>query len=276
MRYVSRKGLWVPQDPLVARRDHRHFSMMIQSGRFGGGGGGGPSLPVAGATLWVRSDLGVYEDAVGTDPAEAGDKIKRWVDQSGSGNDITDPGSTLQPTWDDGNQYLSRNTVRFTAAGMQFMNIPNAMFSGLTSGEIFTSKKMVADPAAASGSAGLWTLNAGSSFHTHHPWTDGVIYDNTFTSVRKTVGNEVPALTNWHVYSVRSDASDWEAYIDNVSVFATATNTVEFPGGANLAYLGMAWAGGHKMDGWYSEIVFFPFTLDSTERAAMYDYMANG
>jgi hypothetical protein len=89
------------------------------------------------------------------------------------------------------------------------------------------------------------------------------------------VGNVAPALTDWHVYHIRSAASDWEAYINNTSVHATATNTVEFPAGTSL--LGRAPAvGGYNMNGWIAEIVFYPFALDATQRAAVYDYMANG
>jgi hypothetical protein len=30
------------------------------------------------------------------------------------------------------------------------------------------------------------------------------------------------------------------------------------------------------MEGWFSEIVIYPFALDSTQRAAVYSYMSTG
>lgn len=249
-------------------------NFIINPYAFATGGGGGPSLPVSGALLWVRSDLGVYEDTGATDPAEPSDEIAVWQDQSGNGNHLTQfSTSGVRPSLDSGTTHLGRNTVRFTAAGIERMNIPD-MFDGLSEAEVFATLKMVADPAASSASAGLWTLNNGSAFHTHHPWTDGVIYDNTFSTTRKTVGNVTPALTNWHVYSIRSASGDWEAYIDNTSVFSTGTNTVELPAGTST--LGMSANFSHFFDGWIAELVIYPFTLDSTQRGDVYDFLANG
>jgi len=250
----------------------RHFSMLVNSHL--SAVGGGPSLPVAGATLWVDCGVGLYESDDTSDPCEAGDFIRRWVDLSGEGNDLLRTGtSAFNPSWDSATLHRGRNTVRFQAAGFQRLILPD-MFDGLSAGEIFFTVKMLLDPPVNSNRAGFHSIIGDGASATHHPWTDSVCYDSTLTTVRKTVGNLTPALTDWHVWSVRSAAGDWEAYHDNTSVHATGTNTFGAP--ASTSNLGCNSVVDLFADMWVAELVFYPFTLDATQRTDTVDYLTNG
>lgn len=52
--------------------------------------------PVAGPTLWLRRDCGLFTDA-GTTPAVAGDSVYQWNDQSGNGYHVTQSTAALRP-----------------------------------------------------------------------------------------------------------------------------------------------------------------------------------
>jgi hypothetical protein len=56
---------------------------------------------IADLQLWLRADAGVYEDA-GTDPAEDGDPVVQWNDQSGQNNHATRNGSNGDMTFETG------------------------------------------------------------------------------------------------------------------------------------------------------------------------------
>ena len=64
--------------------------------------------------------------------------------------------------------------------------------------------------------------------NSHYPFSDGIIYDTFGTTVRKTVGDPAPALTNAHIYIAISAASDWRSYLNGTLLFSTATNAVSF------------------------------------------------
>jgi hypothetical protein len=53
----------------------------------GGGSGGGPQIPTNGLVLWLRADQG----------APAAGPVATWSDQSGNGNDATQPSAALRP-----------------------------------------------------------------------------------------------------------------------------------------------------------------------------------
>lgn len=54
---------------------------------------------VHGCTLWLRSDLGAYQDAAKTIECTGGDKVYTWADQSGNGVDVSQSDADHRPVW---------------------------------------------------------------------------------------------------------------------------------------------------------------------------------
>ena len=126
--------------------------------------------------------------------------------------------------------------------------------SALSAGTVHIVVKLDTDPPIDAHS-GLWGMGSDVT-GTHFPFSDGNIYDSFGTTVRKTVGNPGPTLTQWRIYSVWSDSNDWAAYLDGASLFTTATNTVGFFSGAFI--LGAhANAASYKLQGYIARFLFY-------------------
>ncbi len=64
------------------------------------GGGGGDSPPITTNLLvYYNPDVEVYSDDIGT-PAEDGDNIRQFNDQSGNGNTLNQTSASIQPIYD--------------------------------------------------------------------------------------------------------------------------------------------------------------------------------
>jgi hypothetical protein len=70
---------------------------------------------------------------------------------------------------------------------------------------------------------------------THYPFTDGNVYDGTFTSTRRNLGNLTPSLASWHVLSIKSTLGEWTLRHNGTRLYTTATNKPYF-NGSNLAF----------------------------------------
>src|SRR5262245_42129684 len=71
--------------------------------------------------LWFRADAGVFEDLAGTDPAESGDGVAFWDDQSVAGLNVTQSTVGQRPTYLTG-QLNGLPSVTFANASTQWLN----------------------------------------------------------------------------------------------------------------------------------------------------------
>lgn len=144
---------------------------------------------------------------------------------------------------------------------VRFVSFGN-VFSALTSAEIFIVRRAGSDPSTGgTNRGGIW--NFGSSGSTsHHPFTDSVIYDDFASTVRKTVGDPTPALTNWHIYNAISASGEWTANLNGLQIFTTATNTV---GWSAVPTIGCS--GGIANDGGITAVIMFGGKLSTDDRA---------
>lgn len=204
------------------------------------------------------------------DPDEFGlvadDPIATAVDTSGNSGDFTQATSGKRPALRGGASLLNGHLVVEHDGSNDTFDGPD--LSGLTNGHAFIVVKIDTDPPAAGGFTGLWTFGTNLD-NTHFPYTDGNIYDGFATTVRKTVGNPGPSLTSWRIYEVRSAAGDWEALLDGISLFSTATNTVGFRAAPKLGSDG---GEGVFLDGRWAYFAIFP-ALTSGEAAAMRSWL---
>ena len=209
---------------------------------------------ISGLKLWLKGD----DAATGT--------ITTWNDASGQGNNAT---AVNSPTGVDA-VLNGHRIVRFVASEIDHFTFTD-FASGFTAGEVFIVIKINNDPPGGDNTVtGLWTL--GTDQNTHYPWTDENIYETFGTNSRKTITNPAPSLASWRVYSIRSAANDWEAYLDGTSIHGpVGINTVAFPSAPKL---GANSDNGFRLDGDIAEFAFFDRGLDTTERGNMWHYFA--
>lgn len=212
---------------------------------------------------WYRMDL-----LTGSN----GDPISTILDSSGNGFTLTQAGGTR------GTLAVAdlngKNTLRFTAASTQRYPLNLTILSGSAAGSFYIVQKVVS--AAAQNGSPEW----GTGSATYTPFSDGNIYDDFGSSVRKTVGTPTGALTSYRILSGYSAANDWKYFVDGgtggssggtTALFSTATNTVAWTGSnTNLG----ANTGLTAFDGWYAEVIYTNAKQSDADRQKMEGYLA--
>lgn len=219
----------------------------------------------AGLEFHYQYNTGYWQDSARTTPATAGgDPIGAWDDQSGNARHATQVTNARRPTL--GTTSL---IVQCQHASQQWLALPNFL-TGFTVGEIFALVRAEADPAAVQ--AGFWRFGSTNDIDAH-PWTDGISYQGFGATVRKTVGNVAPNLSTYHVLHILSKAGLWQMWIDGVSVFSTATNTV---GWATNPCIGKSinagvtdFFGNHR----FVEVFMYSQERSGAERSALLSYL---
>jgi len=179
--------------------------------------------------LWLQSDVAnLYTDAGTTHVSADGDLVYRWADISGNGRHFNQTTSGNRPKYYSG-IINSHPAVRFNGTSSYLQYAPTV--SGAST--LWVVLKIVNDPST-TGSGGCWSNGSGSN--SHYPFTDGTIYDGTWTNSRKTTVNPTPSLSStFRRYCVVSDAGEWSSYLDATQLYTTGTNTTAYP---TTLYLG--------------------------------------
>lgn len=200
--------------------------------------------------FWLRADaLALTNDQT----------VTTWTDQSGNATAVT---AVNTPSFSV-SAINGRPAIKFESAQSDFFNLPT--LATVTQGEIFAVLRGSSPTSTAS--TGLWRF--GNSSNSHYPWTDGRIYDEFGTNVRK--DNILPgSLTQPRIYSVRSFPSRWENKLDGATLFTTGSNTVSFPTTPRIG----SNAGGIFFEGLMSEVVFYSQALNTAQRLIVENYLA--
>lgn len=208
----------------------------------------------------------------------------QWDDQSGNGWHCTQPTVGNQPAITT-NVWGSLPAYRFTYAAAKHWLIPAAVFSGLTECEVFIALTVDADPPA-SGGAALKTGSHGGAQIDAHPWTDGYLYSDFCSTVRKdTMGYLANGSrrsltgTRAHILNFRSKASDWACTLNGQTLRHTTTNT--FGVGATLTIgSGGTTAGQYALLGYIGRVFFVGSVVSESTRysivTAMMNYYGSG
>jgi len=214
--------------------------------------------PITGLRVWLLMPLIGLNDS---------DPIDTWLDSSGEGNDFTGAGAA-RPLY-------RTTTVTINGFPVAYFDGVDDLLStvftttGFTAASIFIVAQVASDPPAIASKTGLWRWNP-SNFDTHMPYTDGVIYDGSFTTARKTVGNEVPSLAGPFQYNVISASGSWKARLNGVEVFATASNTVATGGTVQIGKSD----GAYFFNGAIAEILVYDEALSDGDRDLVELYLA--
>lgn len=245
--------------------------LLLGSGNAGGVAGGAPWTPSA-----LSSALKAWYD-FSLLTGSNGDPQGSVADSSGGGFGLTASGS-LRPTLAT-SDLNSLNTVRFTAASVQRYALAlTTMLSGASAASAYFVMKKVADPSAADASSALWKTGS-DILSDHWPYTDGTIYDGSFSANRKVVGNPTVSLSStYRIYDIHSAASHYSLFIDGgaggssggtSAFYSTGTNTF---GVSSSGFLGQN-TEGDGFDGWLAEL-FITNANDSDKQKAQ-GYLAH-
>lgn len=225
--------------------------------------GGFVPTDIAGLELWLdASDAGSF--TYGT-----GDNVSQWNDLSGNTRHATQGTGATQPNRTG--TINSLTTVTFASGDR--MTLPSFM-SGKAAGTVFMVGKLAQDPPASAAASGP-VVRLGSEGSGHHmPYTDGTIYDNTGSTVRKTVGNPTPSLASAFYYTVITASGDWKARLNGTQIYSTATNTVGWRTTAPNAEVGYDLAAGSFV-GQIAEIIVYSSALTGTDLSDVEGYIAD-
>jgi hypothetical protein len=212
--------------------------------------------PPTGPIVWLKTPIvGLVQD----------DSVTTWPDSSGNGNDAT---GVNTPRYQTTTTFNSLHTVACDSGLPEYFTIA-VDASAWSEATVAIVLKVDADPPGGGGN-GLWTLSD-ADFNAHFPYTDGVIYDNAFSTVRKTVGNPTPSLTSEHHYIVTSKASEWTAYLDGTSLHSTGTNT--FDGRNGFEFMRSSTSGSVGVTGFVSELLIYDSVLAGADLTQLIAYL---
>jgi hypothetical protein len=209
---------------------------------------------VSGMLLWLKAD-----SIGGASP------VSTWADQSGNGNDATQPSTSNQPTLVT-NALNGLPVVHFTWG--QILNLPNVM-NGATQGEIFAVVRSTGAPGV-TGSLWDWGPGYGSAY----PNSDGTLYEafGTDGNYWMSLGKPAQNLAQFHVYNISSSPSEWTQRFDGlVNYDRTGSNlTADFSTSPILGGNGASF-----LTGDFAEIIVYNQALNQAQRDTVNAYLGN-
>lgn len=240
------------------------MSMLVNPFVFGGGAVDDPG-DVTGLHLWLRGDqTGVADGA----------EITTWSDLSGQNNFCSGAGAT-KPVLRATGGPDSQPCVEFEGT-VSYFTVPN-FHTGFTAAHAFAIVKIDVEPPSVASKCGPPFGHFGnevSELASAYPFTDSNVYENFGTTVRKSTGNPTPALTNWHLYEIRTASGAWSNWFNGTSHFSTGTNTVGF---RNNAFIGRDETGGtiNFLDGRIAEGLIYNKVLSAGEILTVKGYFTS-
>jgi hypothetical protein len=177
--------------------------------------------------------------------------VQTWYDQSGNARDATQETTTFQPQIVSSGSVILENgksSISFLSglSGLDF-----STFSA-TSVTMYMIVKAKNDPPSipASGFVKFGTDRQAN----HYPYIDGNIYDDSFSNVRKTVGNPTTTLAQLNLYNVLSKSNEWTARLNTTTILTTASNTVAINPSPKIG----SKVSGIGMNNFISELIIYP------------------
>ncbi len=226
-------------------------------------------------SLWTPSQINT---ALWLDPSDqstitaSSTLADEWRDKKGNGIKATATGSNRPAT---GTRTInSLNVIDFNnnSSTTHQMILSAVPLAGTTSAMAVYVFQLDSDPPPTPPQAGPVLSDWGGdvSGANHFPWTDGNIYEDFMTSIRKNPGNPVPSMSaNACIAAMTSANGLWEVYINGSLLYSTTTNTYAI---GSSPTIGRSMAFG--LDGRVGEIVVVPNDTSSATRQLLEGYMA--
>lgn len=192
-----------------------------------------------------------------------GANVVTWPDSANNG--LANPaGGTAKPTMVTSG-INSLPSVNF--ATNQYITFGDVL-SGATAASVFVVMDLALDPASVGEASGLWAFST-ADVVVNFVWTNGNIYDNFCSTVRKDCGNPTPNMSLPRLYTVTSGPSLWRSYIDGTQFFTTATNTFHK---VAAPVFGRS-ADGIWLNGMVGELILYNNILSDADRALVTTYL---
>jgi hypothetical protein len=218
------------------------------------------------------SGLVAWHDAQQIAGKADGDALDTWPGLEGLSHHLTKAGATSALYRSGVGENINGHAcVRIVADATCYFTYAMDILSAAAAGEVFVVAKNDADPAASEGRSGFWSFGT-SDYRTHHPYTDGKLYEGWGRYARVDCGNPTANLAAMHVHNVSSQAAGWTVYLNGSVIYTTGTNTVNF--GASGIRVGRSSGTGANYAGVLGELVVFNRALSGPENAAVYATLA--
>ncbi len=263
--------LWFLTFPLVALGQALSLSDPAAS-RQAASAGWQPS-DIAGLQLWLAADSGAYSDSSGTTPCNDGDAVAVWSDNSGNSRSFAQTNASAKPTYKTG-IVNSKPVLRFDGSA-DFLYFTNNFTTNFTSACAFLVFKLRNDPTTNTASAGFWNFGGQSgSVANHFVYTNGDIWDDFGTSVRRQVGNPAFNMTDWTLYNVETESANFTARINTTNQYTSGgVNTVAWENSESYVAIGRSEVGSYFFDADVAELIIYNSVLSSSNRALVNGYL---
>jgi hypothetical protein len=240
----------------VGLRGASTFAAQLTVSSTSGPGGVGNDLE-----LWLETDT--------LTGLNNGDDVALWEDSSQGGNDATAAATSPIYNTDELNGYPS---IRFNGSATQYFSLPDFLTS-FSEGEVFIIAKADADPPAESFVGPTIKFGAnGALLASHYPYSDGEIYDDFGSTLRKACGNPTLDLaSDYRIVNIKSEANFWEYVIDGDVLFTTTTNSVAWTTTPKIGYDERYVLATSRLD--IVAVIFFSRVLETTERQDVNTYL---
>jgi len=219
------------------------------------------------ASLFTGGEAGGYYDPAELSGVDSG--VSSFTDLSGNGNHATQATGANQPILRlNGSVY----SLEFDGADDR-MDFPTGLLTGWTAGTAVFAAKLDTDPPGLGGQTGPVLGDFGSAADSnHYPYTDGVVYEDFLSTVRKTCGDP-GNMAAWHVTDFRSEANNWRAAFNGTEFHTTGTNTV---GVSSAPLIGHSVAVSAFLDGHVGRIIIINRVLTASELTNARNWVAEG
>lgn len=234
------------------------------------GGGGFSPAGVAGLSLWLKADAGLYDAAVGGNPVTTnGANVLRWEDQSGNGTHMTaaaGPPSypTLAINAVNGFPALSfvrANEQRLGRSSSSPPTVPFSAFAAFRSSAT-SNQNVLAVTNGTTGSASWGLFRANSAAIGLYTSTSG----NLLSTLVYTNGI-------WTVVSAVAAASNNRKVWANGANHAAQSTSASAPAGLSQWTVGSWVSGADGLDGHIGELVVYSGGLSDANRQAVENYL---
>ena len=223
--------------------------------------------PAGGGGGVVTTDLLAYYDA-GNVSGISGTTL---LDLSGNGRNATLVGD-IAYSGSNGGVLDTGNT------SYGYIDVTSSVAVGMNGGDTATIMqwiKLDTSPPGSDATTGfIYMTNQSSGIGNHYPYTDNNIYTNVLKTNRPSLGNPVITLTNWHVMTVRTSASDgWEMLLNTTQQGTDTGVTINLYN--NIIYIGASGGSFDRLVGALGPTLIYNRRLSDSEYQQNINYFAS-
>jgi hypothetical protein len=198
-----------------------------------------------------------------------GSLVSAWTNKGSAGGAVTQAVSLNQPTYSAND--LGFPGVRTTTAATDFKYLSMTAPTLTAAMEFFFVFQRDADPPTPGiSTTGSWTMGSSPNV-TYVPFSDGIVYDDTGSTTRKTTVDPTRSFTLPSIYSVVSTATEWTNYLNGLQLFTVASNVTGLPASIGLGVSGLPPQAG--FGGVFREVIAFGVKLNASDRTLLINYL---